>query len=112
MSNCFADTAALSCDWSSGSGQLTPKIPGSVQTTTVNSAEKCRVQCMSQTAYICAAVNYRQSDGQCELLAENDQTASVVGAVDNRWRHYIRPICAGMIICLLVIFYRSLLKLL
>ena len=50
---------------------------------------------MSQTTFICAAVNYKLSDRTCELLAENTQTASVAEPVDDNWQYYIRPICAG-----------------
>ena len=87
--------ATLFCGWSAGSGKLAPYIQGPPPTVTTNTADECRDQCMSQTTFICAAVNYKQSGGTCELLAENTQTASVVEPTDDNWQHFIRPICAG-----------------
>ena len=52
---------------------------------------------MDQSTFICAAVNYKPSDRICELLAENNQTASVAEPVDDTWQHFIRPICAGTV---------------
>ena len=52
---------------------------------------------MEQSAFICAAVNYKQSDRTCELLAENTQTAFVAEPIDDTWQHFIRPICAGTV---------------
>ena len=85
----------MSCDWSRGDGKLEPLIKGSLPRVRANTAEECRDQCMSQTTFICAAVNYKQSDGTCELLAENNQTASVAEPTDDNWQYFIRPICAG-----------------
>ena len=70
-------------------------MQGSPPTVTARRRKECKEQCMSQTTFICAAVNYKESDGTCELLAENNQTASVAEPRDDNWRHYIRPICAG-----------------
>ena len=50
---------------------------------------------MSLSTFICASVNYKLSDRTCELLAENNQTASVAELTDDNWQHFIRPICAG-----------------
>ena len=85
----------MSCDWSGGDGKLTPYIHGSPPKVTASTADGCKNQCMSQSTFICAAVNYKQSDGTCELLAENNQTASVDEPTDDNWQHFIRPICAG-----------------
>ena len=87
--------ATLSCNWSGADGKLSPYIQGPPPTVTTNTAEECRDQCMSQTTFICAAVNYKLSDGTCELLAENTQTASVAEPRDDNWQRFIRPICAG-----------------
>ena len=89
------DATALPCDWSGGAGKLAPFIQGSPPTVTTNTDEECRDQCISQSTFICATVNYKLSDRTCELLAENNQTASVVEPTDDNWQHYIRPICAG-----------------
>ena len=86
---------ALPCVWSGGDGRLTPYIQGSPPTVTASTTDECRDQCMSQTTFICAAVNYKLSDRTCELLAENNQTASVAEPRDDNWQYYIRPICAG-----------------
>ena len=67
----------LPCNWSGGDGKLTPYIQGSPPTVTASTTDECRDQCMNQTTFICAAVNYKLSDRTCELLAENNQTASV-----------------------------------
>ena len=87
--------ATLSCNGSGGDGKLAPYIQGSPPTVTANTTEECRDQCMSQSTFTCAAVNYKLSDRTCELLAENNQTASVVEPTDDNWQYYIRPICAG-----------------
>ena len=91
----ISEITTLPCNWSEGDGRLTPYIQGSPPTVTANTAEECRDQCMSQTTFICAAVNYKLSDRTCELLAENNQTASVAEPTDDNWKHFIRPICAG-----------------
>ena len=50
---------------------------------------------MSQTSFICAAVNYKpDSTNNCELLTENDKTATEETAIDG-WSYHIRPLCAG-----------------
>ena len=85
----------MPCNWSGGDGKLIPYVQGSPTTVTVNTTEECRDQCMSQSTFICAAVNYKLSDRTCELLAETNQTASVVEPTDGNWRHFVRPICAG-----------------
>ena len=85
----------MPCDWSGGDGKLTPYVQGSPPKVTTNTADKCRDRCMNQSTFICAAVNYKQSDRTCELLAENNQTASVVEPTYGNWRHFVRPICAG-----------------
>ena len=89
------EVISLPCNWSRGAGKLTPYIQRSPPIVTASTAEECRDQCMSQSTFICAAVNYKQSDRTCELLAENNQTASVAEPRDRNWQHYIRPICAG-----------------
>ena len=86
----------MPCYWSGGDGKLSPYIQGSPPTVTASSADECRDQCMSQTTFICAAVNYKQSDETCELLAENNQTAFVDEPIDDNWQHFVRPLCAGM----------------
>ena len=91
----FADTEHLFCDWLSGFGMLKPVIHGASSTITAKTEELCKDRCKGQTAFICAAVNYKLSDKTCELLAENNQTASVAEPRDDNWQHFIRPICAG-----------------
>ena len=75
--------------------KLQPYITASPLTVTANNEEKCRNQCLQQTWFLCAAYNYRatSSSNNCELLAENNQTASVVSF--NEWVYSARPICAG-----------------
>ena len=92
---CLPGVVTLPCNWSGGDGKLTTYIQGTPRTVTASTAEECRDQCMNQTTFICAAVNYKQSNRTCELLAENNQTASVAEPRDRNWQHYIRPICAG-----------------
>jgi len=48
-----------SCDWTSGVGRLDLYI------------------ILQQTSFICASINYRTDDGNCQLLAENTQTATI-----------------------------------
>jgi len=87
--------SGLTCDWTSGVGRLELYITsGSIKTLSVNSEDECRVQCMKQTSFICASINYRTDDGNCELLAENTQTANISSS-DSQWRYSVRPDCAG-----------------
>lgn len=92
---CFSIAESLSCDWTSNTGKLNSHIiHGSSKLVSTTNAENCRLQCTEQTSFICAAVNYETSSGACELLAENDQTASPNASVSG-WRYHIRPGCAG-----------------
>jgi len=87
--------AGLTCDWTSGVGRLDPHITsGSIKALSVTSEDECRAQCMQQTSFICASINYRTGDGNCELLAENTQTA-IISSSDSQWRYSVRPDCAG-----------------
>jgi len=92
---CYYTISALTCDWTSGVGRLDPYITsGSIKTLAVNSEDECRAQCMQQTAFICASINYRPDDGNCQLLAENTQTANISSS-GSQWRYSVRPDCAG-----------------
>ncbi|KAF6029363.1 hypothetical protein EB796_012333 [Bugula neritina] len=92
----LATVDALTCDWTSGVGRLDPYITsGGIKTLSVNSEDECRAQCMQQTSFICASINYRTDDGNCELLAENTQTATTSSS-DSQWRYSVRPECAGL----------------
>ena len=87
-------TESLDCTWKTGDGKLKPYIAsGTPKTVSGESEENCRQQCTEQTAFICAAVNYQSSTNNCELLAENEQTASVESS--SGWRYSVRPGCAG-----------------
>jgi len=87
--------SALTCDWTSGVGRLDPYITsGSIKSLFVTSEDECRAQCMQQTSFICASINYRTDDRNCELLAENSQTATISSS-DSQWRYSVRPDCAG-----------------
>lgn len=57
--------------------------------------DDCKRSCMSESSVVCAAVNYGSSENSCELLLENNETASVASQSD--WKYYIRPQCAGKI---------------
>ena len=62
---------------------------------TTSTEADCRDQCVSQTSFICAAVNYKPDSGNnCELLTENDKTATEETAIDG-WSNSVRPLCAG-----------------
>ena len=98
----------LPCNWSSPfPGQLRNHIKGTIPTVTVGSVDDCTDQCISQTTFICAAVNYKRSDGTCELLAENTRTATLQISFNFAWKYHLRPPCAGNLIIL--IFLRQLL---
>jgi len=76
-------------------GKLNPYITyGGIKTLSVNSENECRAQCMQQTSFICASINYRTDYRNCELLAENTQTANISSS-DSQWRYSVRPECAG-----------------
>ena len=61
---------------------------------TVSTEADCRDHCVSQTSFICAAVNYKPDSGNnCELLTENDKTATE--ETDDKWSYFVRPLCAG-----------------
>jgi len=76
-------------------GRLKPYITsGSIKTLSVTSEDECRAQCMQQTSFICASINYRTDDRNCELLAENTQTATISSS-DSQWRYSVRPDCAA-----------------
>ena len=95
--------ATPSCRWIFFKwGQLIPSIQGSPPTVTAKTTEECTNQCKSQSTFMCAAVNYRESTRTCELLAENIQTANVLYTLNNMdWQYYRRPPCAGkLIICI------------
>ncbi|KAF6025864.1 hypothetical protein EB796_015827 [Bugula neritina] len=92
----LATVDALTCDWTSGVGKLDPYITsGNIKSFSVNSEDECRAQCMQQTSFICASINYRTGDGNCQLLAENTQTATISSS-DSQWRYSVRPECAGI----------------
>ena len=91
----FTAVQALPCEWPMQSGQLEPYINGSQPVVIADSPEDCQTECVKQTSFICAAVNYKLSDKTCELLAENNQTASVAEPIDDSWQYFLRPICAG-----------------
>ena len=87
-------TESLRCDWIRVDNSklrlyITPYTP---LTLSVDNEDSCREQCLQQTSFLCAAYNYR--DGSCELLTENNQTASVETV--NGWVYAIRPNCAGI----------------
>ncbi|KAF6021097.1 hypothetical protein EB796_020595 [Bugula neritina] len=91
-----APAQGLTCDWTSGVGRLDPYITsGSIKSLSVNSENECRAQCMQQTSFICASTNYRPDDGNCQLLAENTQTANISSS-GSQWRYSVRPDCAGI----------------
>jgi len=74
----FFNFSGLTCDWTSGVGRLDPFITsGNMKNFSVNSENECRAHCMQQTSFICASINYRTDDGNCQLLAENTQTATI-----------------------------------
>ena len=85
----------MPCDWLAETGRLMQNIPGNQPTVISKSLEHCQVQCMSQTAFICVAVNYKQANETCQLLAENKETASLVKSL--AWQSSIRPFCAGSV---------------
>ena len=94
----FPGVSKFSCKWLlEGQAKLTPYIQGSPLTVTTGSADECKVHCVNQISFICAAVNYKQSDGTCELLVENFGTASATELTDDNWHFFIRPLCAGNI---------------
>jgi len=71
-----------SCDWTSGVGRLDLYI--------------------IFVSIKCASINYRTDDGNCQLLAENTQTATISSS-DSQWRYSdVRPDCAAGCISLLV----------
>ncbi|KAF6021300.1 hypothetical protein EB796_020393 [Bugula neritina] len=68
-----------------------------VSTLFVTNEDECRAQCMQQTSFICASINYRHDDGECKLLVENNQTAYTVysrAGVSRQFKYSIRPKCA------------------
>jgi len=80
-------------------GRLDPYITsGSIKTFSVTGEDECRAQCMQQASFICASINYRTDDGNCELLAENTQTA-IISSSGSQWRYSVRPECAGEYQC-------------
>ena len=86
---------SLPCDWTNSTGKLTPFILGDTLSVTVSTESDCRDQCVSQTSFICAAVNYKpDGSNNCELLTENDKTATEETAIDG-WSYFVRPLCAG-----------------
>ena len=95
---CLSGCAIWPCTWFEEQGKLTLYIKGSPPKVTSSSAEECRDQCMNQSTFICAAVNYKLSDGICELLAETHYTAYVDEPRDENWQSFFRPSCAGNVI--------------
>jgi hypothetical protein len=87
---------ALPCNWITVTGhKLDPHISGDPKHETLD-LEKCKDKCVNESTFICAAVNYRQSDRRCELLEENDQTATP--QTRSNYQYLLRPICAGSLV--------------
>ena len=87
---------SLPCDWTNSTGKLTPFILGDTLSVTVSTESDCRDQCVSQTSFICAAVNYKpDGSNNCELLTENDKTATEERTIIDGWSYFVRPLCAG-----------------
>ena len=88
-------SASLPCDWRNGTGKLTPLISGDTLSVTVTTEADCKDQCVSQTSFICAAVNYKpDGSNNCELLTESDKSATE--ETNSEWSYFIRPLCAGV----------------
>ena len=67
---------------------------------TVDSEANCRDQCVSQTSFICAAVNYKpDGNDNCELLTEDKETATEE-TTQTDWIYFIRPLCAGKLLAI------------
>ena len=89
-------TQSLPCEWTNGTGKLTPLISGDKVLVTATNETDCRDQCVSQTSFICAAINFKPgSSNVCELLTENNETVTK-NTAQTDWRYFIRPLCAGL----------------
>lgn len=91
----FSIESDLVCQWPVRTGKLT-SLYGKAHSTAAISLAYCKSLCSSTLEFICVASNYELNTGTCELLVEDETSASFETV--QGWIHVSRPPCDGKVI--------------